>query len=85
MLFTIICLMICLLVKPSISLSGVTITLCCNTGTATCLMSSGVTKSLPLMAAKAFDAFNKAIDALGDAPKYRKELLRVLTTISAMY
>mgnify|MGYP006897064956 CR=1 FL=1 len=64
--------MICFVVTPSISRSGVTITRCCNTGTADCLISSGVTKSRPFIAANALLAFKIAIEALGEAPKYKK-------------
>jgi len=48
-------------------------------------MSSGVTKSLPLIAAKAFAEFNVAIDALGDPPMYKCGWFLVLVMISAMY
>jgi hypothetical protein len=59
-------------VIPSISFSGVKITRCLNTGAHTYLISSGLTKSLPLKQAQAFAAFNMAIEALGDAPKYKE-------------
>ena len=48
-------------------------------------MSSGVTKSRPFIAAKALLDFKIAIEALGDAPKYKNGLLRVFTMMSAMY
>lgn len=49
------------------------------------LMSSGVTKSLLLIAAKPLAAFRIAIEARGDAPKYNKEFVLVLATILAIY
>ena len=81
---SIICFIISLLVSPSISRSGVTTTRCSNTGIAASFMSSGVTKSLPFKAAYPFAAFNIAIDALGDAPKYKKPLSRVFKTTLAI-
>ena len=77
--------MISELVIPSISRSGATITRCCKTGIAASLISSGVTKSRPRIAAKPFEAFKIAIEARGDAPKYKKAFSRVFTTIRAMY
>ena len=77
--------MISVLFKPSISRSGVTTTLCCITGIAASFISSGVTKSLPFIAAHPFQAFTVATEALGEAPKYRNGFSRVLKTIFAMY
>ncbi len=77
--------MISILVIPSISRSGVTTTLCCKTGIAASLISSGVTKSLPRKAAKPLAAFKIAIEALGEAPKYKNAFSRVFKTIFAMY
>jgi hypothetical protein len=54
---------------PSISLSGVSNSLCRNTDGAAYTMSSGITKSRPLMAAIALAALSNASDARGDAPK----------------
>ena len=79
-----ICFTISALVSPSISRSGVTITRWCNTGTAALLISSGVTKSLPAMAAKALLAFSMEMEALGEAPKYKNLLFRVATIIWAI-
>ena len=56
-------------VMPSISRSGVRITLWLSTGINARLTSSGITKSLPFIAANAFDVFNIAIEALGEPPK----------------
>ena len=57
---------------------------CRKTGIAISLISSGVTKSLPFIAAFALDALKMARDALGDAPKYNAGLLRVSITIFAI-
>ena len=73
--------MISSVVLPSISLSGVRITLCLSTGLLRNLISSGVTKSLPLMIASALEAFSKAMEALGDAPSYREGFSLVSATI----
>src|SRR5690606_7918647 len=72
-------------VSPSISRSGLGMMRCPRTGTNTFLMSSGMTKSRPLIAARALDASRMAMDALGDAPRYRLALLRVWSTIEAIY
>src|ERR1035437_7079800 len=76
-IFSMICLIISFVVIPSISFSGVSITRCFNTGVATNLISSGVTKSRPFIAAIAFAVDNIAKDARGDAPKYKEALFRV--------
>ena len=60
---SIICLIICFVFTPSISCSGVTMIRCCKHGMAACLISSGVTKSRPFMAAKALLALKIAMDA----------------------
>ena len=54
---------------PSISFSGVRIMRWRITGTAISRMSSGVTKSLPIMAAFAFEARKIANEARGEAPR----------------
>ncbi len=77
--------MISVLLIPSISRSGVTTTRCCKTGIAACLISSGVTKSRAFNAAKPLAAFKIAIEARGEAPKYKKAFSRVFITILAMY
>ena len=58
-------------VMPSISRSGVKITRWLSTGTNAFFTSSGITKSLPEIAANALEAVKVAMDALGDAPKYK--------------
>lgn len=54
------------------------------TGAAISSMSSGLTKSLPLIAAFAFDALKIARDARGEAPKNNEELFLVSLVIFAM-
>jgi len=65
--------------------SGVSTKRCFNTALAQRLISSGVTKSRPLIAAFAFAAFIIDIEALGEAPKYKFALVLVLFTIEAIY
>src|SRR5690242_8604099 len=70
--------------NPSISFSGVKMMRCLITGIAISMMSSGVTKSLPIIAACALADFKIARDARGEAPRYNEELLLVSFTIFAM-
>ena len=69
---------------PSISRSGERITRCLNTGVTERFTSSGVTKSRPLMAAKALADFKMAKDARGEPPKYKCGCVRDFTVICAM-
>ena len=57
-------------VMPSISFSGDTTTRWRRASAATLFTSSGITKSLPLIAALALAALSMLIDARGDAPRY---------------
>ena len=77
-------LIICVDEIPSISFSGETTILCFKAGIATNFMSSGMTKSRPLIAATALAAFKIEIEALGEAPKNKKGLFLVVWTIEAM-
>ena len=61
----------CSVVIPSISRSGESIIRCLKTGNKDFFTSSGVTKSLPCIAAKALEAVIIAKEALGEAPKYK--------------
>src|SRR5690606_25528273 len=56
-------------VRPSISRSGLGTIRWPSTGIATFLMSSGLTKFRPLMAARALEALRMAMEARGEAPR----------------
>ena len=60
-MLSMICSMICLDVKPSISFSGEITILCFSAGMATYFISSGMMKSLPLIAAKALAEFKMKV------------------------
>ena len=71
-------------VMPSISRSGVNITLWLSTGIKAFFTSSGITKSRPDMAAKALAAVNVAMEALGEAPRYKCGWFRVCVIMLAI-
>src|SRR3954453_11879352 len=70
--------------KPSISNSGRRIKRCSSTGTAIALMSSGVTKSRPPIAANARAPSSRLCVARGPAPTSTLSCWRVPRTISTM-
>ena len=60
---------------PSISASGVSTSRCASTGTASALMSSGITKGRPLTRARARAACVSAREARGEAPEVHARVL----------